>query len=52
MGLQNQVFPDAAREIEVDIRDVGHHIVRQETLKRQLVLQRVDVGKSDEIADE
>jgi len=52
MGLQNQIFADTAREIKVDIRDVGHCIVRQETLQRQLVLQRVDVGKPDEVADE
>ena len=52
MRPQDKVFPDGARKIEVDVRHVAHGIGGQEALQRKVVLQGVDMGKADEIADQ
>ena len=52
MGPQDQVFPDAAGKIEVDIRHIGHGIVGQKPFQRKLVFQRIDMRKTDQIADQ
>ena len=52
MRAQDKVLADAAREIQVDVRHVGHGIGGEEALQRKVVFQRVDVREADEVADE
>jgi hypothetical protein len=47
---QDKFLPDAAREVEVNVRHIGHHIGREKPFQGQAVLQRVDVGKAYKIA--
>ncbi len=48
---QDQLLPDVPREVQVDVRHRGHLLV-EEAAQEELVLEGIDVGQADEVADE
>ena len=45
----DQLFPDVAGEVQVDVRD-RRHLILQEPVQREVVLHGVDVGQTDQVA--
>src|SRR5215213_2012419 len=47
----DQALADLARKVEIDVRD-GAHLIVDEPAEHQVVRQRIDVGKSNQVADD
>ena len=50
VDAEDQLFAYVAGKIQVDVRHRGHLLV-EEAAQEEIVLDRVDVGETDEIAD-
>ena len=48
---QDQLLPDVPGEVQVDIRDRAQRLV-QEAAQKEVRLHRIDVGETDEVADD
>src|SRR5581483_3413386 len=51
VDLQNELLPNVAREVEVDVRDRLQLLI-EEAVQEELVLYRIHVGEADEIAED